>query len=114
VTLYLHAPNPLGLIFIFYAQLGLFPYSLAQIGHCLGYFGHLKGDLIPKRGHIFVGSWDSSSEPNKLYKLGLLSLRGYFFYADILRSSVCNLPISHVLRGIKSCFERRLSRHVCI
>jgi hypothetical protein len=60
--------QPYWTYFDFYAQLGLFPYSLAQIGHFLGYFGHLKGDLIPKRGQILVGSWASSSKAKKYIK----------------------------------------------
>jgi hypothetical protein len=35
--------------------------DFALIGFFLGYLGHLEGDLIPERGHIFKGSWDSSS-----------------------------------------------------
>jgi hypothetical protein len=31
----------------------------------LGYFGHLDGDLIPKRGQIFRGSWASLADPKK-------------------------------------------------
>jgi hypothetical protein len=71
-------PRPVGLALIFGYKVGFLPIVLAQIGRFWRFLGHLEGDLIPKRGHIFLGSWASPNDPNNIYKLGLLSLRGYF------------------------------------
>jgi hypothetical protein len=71
----------------------------------LGLFGHLEGDWIPKRGQIFKGSWDSLFEPKK-YINQAFELEGKLFDAEILRSGLHNLAISHVLRGILVMFFR--------
>jgi hypothetical protein len=52
-----------GAYFDFCNKVDLFAIVLAQIGHFWRFLGHLEGDLIPKRGQIFVGSWASLTEP---------------------------------------------------
>jgi hypothetical protein len=106
-------PNHKELNFIFFTQLVPFSYSLAQIGRFWRFRGHLEGDLIPKRGQIFVGSWASSNEPKKYINQDFFILRGCFVCREC-KEELEFSPISHVLRGILSCFERSLLRHVCI
>jgi hypothetical protein len=60
-----------------------------------------------------VGSWDSSNEPKNIYKPRFFILRGCFVCREC-KEELEFLSISHVLRGILSCFERSLLRHVCI
>jgi hypothetical protein len=60
-------PAQKGLLYVFLLKMGFLNFRKAQISLFWGYFGHLKGDLIPTRGHIFRGSWDSIVGP-KYYK----------------------------------------------
>jgi hypothetical protein len=60
-------PSPKGATLCIFVKNGFFNFRKAQISLFLGYFGHLKGDLIPTRGQIFRGSWDSLVGP-KYYK----------------------------------------------
>ena len=60
-------PTKKGLLCVFLLKMGFFNFRKAHISLFLGYFGHLKGHLIPTRGKIFKGSWASLVGP-KYYK----------------------------------------------
>jgi hypothetical protein len=70
---------------------------LAQIGHFWRFLGHLEGDLIPKRGQIFVGSWASITEP-KNYINQAFELERVLLYAG-------NVKEQFELMAHFSCFE---------
>jgi hypothetical protein len=52
-----------GTKFDLWLQNGYLTIVLAQIGGFWRFLGHLEGDLIPKRGQIFVESWASLTNP---------------------------------------------------
>jgi hypothetical protein len=66
-----------GLIQFLY-QNGLFVIVFAQIGHFWRFFAHLEGDLTPKRGQIFVGSWAFITDPKNYINQAIFSCEGTF------------------------------------
>jgi hypothetical protein len=55
--------QPVGVKFDFVYQSGYFVIVFSQIGPFWRFLVLLEGDLTPKRGQIYVGSWDSITEP---------------------------------------------------
>jgi hypothetical protein len=76
---HLTRPTFRGLIQFLYHS-GLFVIVFSQIGPFWIFLGHLEGDLTPKRGQIFVGSWAFINNPKNYINEALCACEGTFVF----------------------------------